>query len=141
MPDRGAYGKPPIRREKSLLSNDVEMLNHFSTEGEVSNYLKSQTPAGNVAGTSILKKASNNVILSILNDKVLDVFFDKIAGSSMTSMNSTISNSVKSPVTVSAPQAPPASPMVPTLNQFTSWTDPGKSSNNVVETPFRQTVA
>ena len=138
MPDRGAFGKPPIKRMRNLLSNDIEELNHFSNEGAVSDYLKSQTPAGNVAGTSILKKASNNVIL---NDMVLSVFFDKIAASGLTAMNTTMSNSVKSPVTASAPQAAPSSPALPALNQFNSWTNPGKSVNDTVETPFRQPVA
>jgi hypothetical protein len=138
---RGAFPTPALSWGRKLFYATAKPKSPVGLKG----YLKTQIPAGNIPGTEFLKKSAGCVILNnvILNEKTLSVFFDKLAGFSM-SFGTKASGALKSPSNTNMPKASTIgvtmkskltsvpNPSLP----YTQHTSGGGIGNTIVQNPI-----
>ena len=126
------YPTPSLTWGKDLAQQSFKDLPNMLQKGQLKSYLASQTVHGNVVGTPLLKKASQNIIL---DTDTLSVFFEKLSGISLTAKS--MNNALNPPKTNNLPSSGKS---LPETRQFMDYSSGGDMQKTIVQNPINRSM-
>lgn len=124
IPNIGKFPAPGLHWGKALITKNTKAIS--KKNAEVKGFIESQLVYGNTPSGSLLKSASQNIIL---DSDILNVFFEKLAEFSISKtkpVKANISN--------------PSSNAVPETRQFIDYSSAGGVQKTVVQNPINRSA-